>query len=253
MPYARSFAERSAHKRQYLKRFFDFVISTIGFAAVLPIMLVAALGIKLSSAGPVIYRARRAGLNGRPFVMHKFRTMHVRRVRPSGDSVITAPNDDRIFPFGALLRKLKIDELPQLWDVIRGEMSIVGPRPEDPKIVQERYTPAMWETLTVRPGVTSPGSLFGSTHGDAYLSEDDPEGAYIERLLPIKLSMELVYVRRASFSYDLQIIGRTVGLLIMALMGRKEFAEPREFAEARDLLLEVKEVAPTAVHAGSVV
>jgi lipopolysaccharide/colanic/teichoic acid biosynthesis glycosyltransferase len=217
-----------------LKRSFDIVASAGGMVFLSPLMLLAAIGIKFGSPGPVIYRAKRAGLDGRLFTMHKFRTMHVRR--DSADSVITAPRDTRVFPFGGLLRKLKIDELPQLWDVFRGEMSIVGPRPEDPKIVEDYYTPAMRETLTIRPGLASPGSLFGTTHGGHYLNDKDPEGSYAEQLLPVKLAIEQVYVRNASFGYDLQIILRTIWLLAQTLAGRRQFPDPAELAEASKLL-----------------
>ena len=216
------------------KRAFDIFASGVALAAFSPLMLLAAIGIKLRSPGPVIYQARRAGLNGRLYTMHKFRTMHVRI--ELGGSVITAPNDQRIFPFGAMLRKLKIDELPQLWDVLRGEMSIVGPRPEDPAIVRDHYTDAMRDTLKVRPGLASPGSLFGSTHGDDYLDDADPEGSYIRNLLPVKLAVEEVYVERASLAYDASIIFRTIMLLVQTLAGRKKFPEPPELAEARKRL-----------------
>src|SRR5207237_5830310 len=104
----------------------------------------------------------------------------------------------RVFPLGALLRRTKIDELPQLFNVLRGDMSIVGPRPEDPDIVERHYTPLLRETLAVRPGLASPGSLYPYTHGDALLAGGDPDDAYVERLLPLNVPPDVVYVRPAS-------------------------------------------------------
>jgi lipopolysaccharide/colanic/teichoic acid biosynthesis glycosyltransferase len=218
-----------------LKRWFDVSCSLAALLFLSPIMLLSGVAIALTSRGPIIYRARRTGRNGVIFVMYKFRTMHVHE---GGDqSAITAPNDRRIFPIGNLLRKLKIDELPQLWNVVLGQMSIVGPRPEDPEIVENDYTALMRETLVVRPGLASPGSLFGSTHGDGYLSDDDPQGSYVRQLLPLKMAIELVYVRNRSFGYDINIICRTVTLLARTALGAKNFAEPPELAAARDLLV----------------
>src|SRR5437868_6896109 len=214
------------------KRLCDIVASLLGLILTAPLFALAAIGIWLSSPGPVIYRARRAGRNGRVFLMHKFRTM-----RPSkpGESAITASNDQRVFPFGSLLRRLKIDELPQLYDVLRGEMSIVGPRPEDAELVRKYYSAGQWETLRVRPGLASPGSIYNYTHGHQYLDDADPEGTYIERLLPIKLALESVYVRRASLWYDLRIVGRTVSTIALIALGKRRFSEPCEMKEALEL------------------
>jgi hypothetical protein len=153
---------------------------------------------------------------------------------------VTAETDPRVFPFGALLRRLKIDELPQLLNVLRGEMSIVGPRPEDPELVTRHYAPVHWETLAVRPGLASPGSIYNATHGARWLEGPDPERRYLEALLPLKLALDLVYVRRASLRYDLAIIGRTLGLLAGQLAGRTTFPDPPELAEALALAVPVK-------------
>src|SRR5438445_2766534 len=115
-----------------VKRLFDIMLSAAALVLLSPILLIVATGIRLSSRGPIFYRARRVGLNGEEFTMHKFRTMETNQW-PAG-SAITAPNDSRVFLFGSVLRRLKIDELPQLYDVLRGKMSFVGPRPEDPRI-----------------------------------------------------------------------------------------------------------------------
>ena len=146
------------------KRVFDIVVASLTLLAALPVLAVAALAIRLASPGPVLHRAARAGRDGRPFTMLKLRTMHVAPPGESG-SRITDPADPRVFPVGALLRRTKIDELPQLVNVLRGEMAIVGPRPEDPEIVRKHYSPTHRETLRVRPGLVSPGSITTSRTG----------------------------------------------------------------------------------------
>ena len=139
-------------------RLVDRLLALVGLIGTAPVSLVAALGIKLCDPGPVLYRAARSGLGGVPFTMYKFRTMKV--VSPGQEGArITGARDTRVFPWGRLLRRLKIDELPQLMNVVTGDMAIVGPRPEDPTIVGRDYAPWMHETLTVLPGLTSPGTL----------------------------------------------------------------------------------------------
>ncbi len=216
------------------KRPFDLVTAAVGLMVASPILLVASAGIALSSRGPILYRCRRVGRGGRLFTMLKLRTMHV---DDAAGPRITGARDPRVFGFGALLRKLKIDELPQLINVLKGDMSIVGPRPEDPAFVAHHYAPEHRETLNVLPGLASPGSIYSSTHGDRILSGDDPEGRYVELLLPLKLALDRVYVRRASFRYDMAIIGRTLGVIAANLVGWRRFANPPEITAAWRLLV----------------
>ncbi len=221
------------------KRLFDIVLSSIGLVMLAPLLGLVAIGIRLSSPGPILYRAQRVGIHRTKFIMYKFRTMHVNQ--PCLASVITAKNDPRVFVLGLWLRRLKIDELPQLFNVLRGEMSLVGPRPEDPKIVDVCYAPEHFETLRVLPGLASPGSIYNYTHGEQMLDADDPEKAYIERLLPIKLALDRVYVRNASLLYNLKIIARTVLTILSILRGQRHFAEPPEMKEAKALIYAVKD------------
>lgn len=214
------------------KRLFDMAAAIIGLLLLSPVFLLAFVGIKATSSGPAIYRARRMGQHGIVFVMHKFRTMHVAN-QPA--SVITGVADKRVFGFGRLLRATKIDELPQLYDVLTGTMSIVGPRPEDPKIVEQHYNQLARETLNVAPGLASPGSIYNYTHGHLYLRDADPEGSYVRQLLPMKLALELVYLRRQSFTGDLLVIARTAITIVRIALGQRLFAEPPETAEARQL------------------
>lgn len=199
---------------------------------VTPVLVLAAIGIKLTSPGPMLYRAQRVGHYHRNFVMFKLRTMHV----GLGESRISGGRDPRVFPLGRVLRRLKIDELPQLANVVRGDMALVGPRPEDPDIVSDHYEPFMLETLDVLPGLTSPGSL--SYYAAERNLPDDPIKAqeqYVVSLLPRKIAMDLVYVRNRSWRYDLELLVRTLA----ALVGVRSLFETRvawEQAEAARLL-----------------
>src|SRR5947208_4798289 len=215
-----------------VKRPSDVALGLLGLALAAPLLAVAAIGIRLSSPGPVLYRARRVGRHGAGFTMYKLRTMHPRE---GAGSAITGRNDPRVFPFGAWLRRAKIDELPQLFNVLRGDMSLVGPRPEDARIVAEHFTPLHFETLVVRPGLASPGSIYNYTHGERLLTGADPERDYVEQLLPFKLALEVVYVRRASLRYDVAIIGRALATIAAVLFGRRRFPDPPEAPEARQL------------------
>ena len=219
-----------------VRRLVDALLAGVALVVAAPLLALAAVGIRRASPGPVLYRAERVGRGGRPFIMYKLRTMHIRR--RSDASRITEAHDPRVFPLGAWLRALKVDELPQLFNVVKGEMAIVGPRPEDPAIVARHYDALGRETLAVRPGLASPGSIYSSTHGDAFLTGKDPEAAYTARLLPLKLALDAVYVRHASLAYDVRIVGRTLWVIVATLGGRHRFADPPELPEARQLLAE---------------
>jgi lipopolysaccharide/colanic/teichoic acid biosynthesis glycosyltransferase len=199
-----------------------------------PLIGIAAIGIKLTDPGPVFFRARRVGHLGREFTMFKLRTM---RSEESGDGpLITGLHDDRVSRIGKLLRRTKIDELPQLYNVLRGDMAIVGPRPEDPTIVREHYSSGDLETLGVRPGLASPGSIYQYTSGEKLLTGDDPEGRYVDKLLKTKLAIDRVYIRHASLRHDVAVIGRTLWTIGAVAAGRRKFAAPREMTAARRLL-----------------
>jgi lipopolysaccharide/colanic/teichoic acid biosynthesis glycosyltransferase len=223
--------------------------------AVAPLLAVAAAGIALSSPGPILYRARRiardrrrldadgvptgnvverrreAGYRGREFIVYKLRTMHMHT--SVATNPITGLNDARVFPFGALLRRTKIDELPQLLNVIRGDMALVGPRPEAPEIVRAHYRRDDLETLQVLPGLTSPGSLYYYTHCEMALREVDVTQFYAERLLPLKLGIDRVYISDATLLYDLRIVLRTIGVIAARLLGRQRFPDPPEVRKLR--------------------
>ena len=212
-------------------RLFDLIASLVTLITCAPVLAAAAVGIRLSSPGPILYRAQRVGRGAGQFVMYKFRTMHVR----SGP-VITAMQDSRLFAFGSLLRTLKIDELPQFVNVLRGEMSIVGPRPEDPAIVSKSYSTEDYETLSVLPGLLSPGSIYYYTHGEQLVgSADDPTATYLESALPIKLALDRVYVQRIGLIYNLRLITRTIWSIVLKICGAQHFSDPPEMAAARSM------------------
>jgi len=171
-----------------------------------PMMAVVALIIK-KDGGPVFYRGERTGLRGATFRIYKFRTMVVDAEKLGGAS--TAGDDARITPVGRFLRKYKLDELPQLINVLKGEMSIVGPRPE-----VKRYTDMFSEEeraiLTVRPGITDWASIWNADEGAVLAGAEDPEKAYLELIRPTKLKLQLKYVRERSFWVDLKIIFLTL-------------------------------------------
>ncbi|HEX7039817.1 MAG TPA: sugar transferase [Trueperaceae bacterium] len=224
-------AARPAALGGTVKRALDVVLSAAALLVLSPLLALVAVAVPLASPGPALYRARRVGVGGRPFTMYKFRTMHL----GGGGAPITAGDDPRVFPLGRLLRRLKVDELPQLFNVLRGDMSLVGPRPEDPDIVARHYSPAHMETLEVRPGITSPGSVYYYAVGEETLQHGDAVDAYVERLLPVKLALDIVYVREASLAYDLSLVIRTASVILARAAGRRRFPDPPELRRARDV------------------
>jgi lipopolysaccharide/colanic/teichoic acid biosynthesis glycosyltransferase len=199
------------------RRLLDIAVAAAGLVVALPVILLAGIGIKLTSSGPMFYRAQRVGLNGKRFEMLKLRTM---LPAATGASIATA-NDARVFPLGRWLRLAKIDELPQLWNILRGEMALVGPRPEDPSIVAEYYGVIEHATLAVRPGLTSPGTLFYYSQGEAMLDPDDPVGSYVARVMRPKLALDAAYAQHATLRHDLLIVARTIKLIVSKVAGRR--------------------------------
>lgn len=215
-----------------VKRASDMVLSALALLVLSPVMLIAALGILICDPGPVIYKAKRMGKDLKPVTMYKFRTM---RVGSDKQGAITGTNDSRVFAWGEILRKIKVDELPQLINILKGEMSIVGPRPEDVDIVNEYYTEKEKLTLKVLPGLACPGSIFNYTHGDKYLSGDDAQKAYTDKFLHIKLSLDLYYLKHWSLIYDISIIIRTVEAIFKTMSGNEWIDYPVEYKKIREI------------------
>ena len=188
-----------------LKRPFDIVVAGLGIAVLSPLVGAIAAAIKLDSPGPVMYRATRSGRDGHPFTMYKFRTMQERR--DAHGPKITTHADHRVTRVGRLLRPSRLDELPQLWNVLRGDMSLVGPRPEDPHYV-ELYSPDDRLVLSARPGVTSLAALLYRDE-ERLLIGDGWERVYVEQVMPAKLAIDRAYVERQSVWLDLKILVAT--------------------------------------------
>jgi lipopolysaccharide/colanic/teichoic acid biosynthesis glycosyltransferase len=187
------------------KRIFDVAAALILLLLTMPMWIAIALGISVSSPGPIIYRGWRTGRDGRPFQIWKFRTMVVDAESRGGGT--TALGDPRIFPFGRFLRHVKLDELPQLINVLRGEMSLVGPRPELP-LYTSRYTEEEKAILSVLPGITDYSSIRFSSL-DQLVGANDADRVFVERVLPEKNRLRLHYVRSRSFLGDLKILALT--------------------------------------------
>ena len=188
-----------------MKRVFDALFSATALVLLTPFLLVIAAVVAAESRGGAFYHQERIGRNGVPFRLHKFRSMQVHR---EGAQVTLGTSDPRITSVGRVLRNYKLDELPQLWNVVKGDMSLVGPRPEVAKYVA-LYTDEMREVLTVRPGLTDPASIAGFDEGERLEAAANPERHYREIIMPEKVQQQLAYVRSATFGSDIRVIART--------------------------------------------
>lgn len=193
-----------------MKQTFDLLCATMGLVLLCPLFLAIALVIALSDGGPPFYRGWRVGLGGMPFRILKFRTM-----RPDAErsGVTSTANDDlRVTRIGSVLRRYKLDELPQLWNVLRGEMSLVGPRPQVQWAVNQ-YSAEERLLLNVKPGITDYASLVFVDEGAVLRGSADPDGDYLTKIHPTKIRLSLQYVSQASFLEDIRILVATVGAL----------------------------------------
>ncbi len=190
-----------------IKRCADVTLALAGIVVLLPLFVLTALLIKLDSAGPVLFVHERIGRGFRPFRMYKFRTMRVDATLEG--SVVTVRGDTRVTRMGRLLRRTKLDELPQLINVLSGEMSLVGPRPEVRRYV-EQFRNDYEELLTVKPGITDPASLKYRDEETILATAACPEDYYVHQVLPDKIQLSKKYVRSASFLGDLLILLRTI-------------------------------------------
>jgi len=189
------------------KRAFDFLASLLGLIILSPLFLLLAVIIKLEDGGPVFFRQERVGYRGRKFRIWKFRTMVVNAENLGGH--LTVGRDPRITRVGHWLRKTKLDELPQLINVLLGEMSLVGPRPEVPKYVS-LYTDDQRCVLELRPGITDPASIQFRDENELLAKVTDPERYYLEAVMPEKIQLNLEYAKRASFWTDMRVIYKTL-------------------------------------------
>ena len=188
-------------------RIFDIVFAMVGLICLWPIFIVIAIWIKLNSKGPVFYLQNRVGINNLDFELCKFRTMYMDADKKR--SLTIGTRDDRITSIGAILRRYKLDELPQLWNVLKGEMSFVGPRPELRKYV-ELYSNHQKEVLKVKPGITDTASIQFRNENDLLANASEPEQYYIQHILPAKLELNQHYITNKSSILYLRIIITTI-------------------------------------------
>jgi lipopolysaccharide/colanic/teichoic acid biosynthesis glycosyltransferase len=203
------------------KRAFDLVASALLLLVLLPLLAVVAVLVRLDSPGPVFFRCERVGYRGRPLRMLKFRKM----VASAGGKPLTVDDDERFTRLGSFLTKYKLDELPQLWHVLRGDMSLVGPRPEDPRFVRRHAAAYYGEILTVRPGVFGLVQL-AFAEENRILDPQDPVADYVARILPQKVRLERLYVATRDFRFDLRVLCWAVA----AVMFRRPVAVDRQSA-----------------------
>lgn len=194
-----------------MKRLFDITASALGLLLLSPLFIVVAIWIKLDSEGPVFYRQLRVGRHNKDFRIYKFRSMRIGADR--GSLVTIGGNDPRVTKSGYIIRKYKIDELPQLINVLLGDMSIVGPRPEVRHYVNY-WTPSQMRVLDVRPGITDPASIRYRNENELLAEAQDPENYYINVIMQDKIRLYLEYVDNVSFCYDIKLIFQTFKAII---------------------------------------
>jgi lipopolysaccharide/colanic/teichoic acid biosynthesis glycosyltransferase len=196
-----------------IKRSFDIIIATIGLVILLPVLFICAMLVLLMDGAPIIFSQTRVGRYGKKFYIYKFRTMSTEKT--SRISSVTIANDDRITPIGKILRQLKLDELPQLINVLTGDMSLVGPRPEVPHLFLQ-YPEELQDVMSgLRPGITDFSSLEYVDESRMLTKADNPEKMYLEEILPRKSGFIIKYAHTESFCTDLKIIIRTIFKLLV--------------------------------------
>ena len=197
---------------KFLIRFFDITFSLMGLILFSPILLIIAISISIDSAGPIIFRQWRVGKNNKDFRLFKFRTMNINSDKMG--LITVGSRDPRITRVGIFLRRFKLDELPQLLNVLFGQMSLVGPRPEVRRYA-DLYTPALQTiVLSVRPGITDFASIEFSNENELLSTVKDPEHFYINEVLPAKIKLNLIFIENPTFGNYMRIIFRTVGKIL---------------------------------------
>lgn len=196
-----------------MKRAFDIVASAFGLLLAAPVVAVLGVWVMLDSRGGIFYRQTRVGRHGRPFQLLKLRSMDPRRAPAEQREITLGEADPRITRPGRFIRRTKLDELPQLWNVLTGDMSLVGPRPEVPRYVA-MYTQEQREVLRVRPGLTDPASIEAFDEPAMLAAAEDPERCYVEEILPKKVAAQLEYARHASLWTDIGVILNTLRRIV---------------------------------------
>ena len=189
------------HTTLIIKRSYDIVFSFLGLVALLPVFIIIAIAIKIDSPGPIFYTQSRVGKDGKNFKIYKFRKMH--EFVGNRGSKLTLAHDQRMTRVGSFLRKTKLDELPQAWNVLKGDMAVVGPRPETPNFVKH-YSREQRDVLKVRPGITDYASIYFMDEGAILERVADPETYYIETIMPKKINMSRSYIRDMTLVNDFE-------------------------------------------------
>lgn len=195
-------------KKGYLiaKRIFDFTLSLVMSVVFLPFIVLVGIMIKIDSPGKIFFLQKRVTTNGKVFKIFKFRTMKENSEKLSG---VTVDNDPRITKLGKYLRKFRIDEIPQIFNILTGDLSFVGARPESVKYVKE-YSPEMYATLLMSAGVTSPASILFKDEAELLKGAQDPDETYVKDILPKKMAYNLEYIENCSLLYDIKVMFKTV-------------------------------------------
>lgn len=199
------------------KRTFDFICALLGIIVTSPLWIIAIVGILASDWGPIFYTAHRIGKDNKPFKMYKFRSMRVLKAPKKGAEASLRPDEDRIFPFGHFIRRVKIDELPQILNILNGTMSLIGPRP----VAQDQFELfriGKWNLAAEVPvGLSGPAALYDFIYGDQFTDEKE----YMEKVFETRRELEYVYVKKAGIFYDLKMIIYTVICILYALVGKE--------------------------------
>lgn len=199
---------------QVVKRLFDIICALIGIICTSPLWIIGIIGILVSDWGPIFYTAHRIGKGNKPFKMYKFRSM---RVAKAANEASLRPDEDRIFAFGHFIRKVKIDELPQLLNILNGTMSVIGPRP----VAQDQFElfrTGKWNLAAEVPvGLSGPAALYDFIYGDQFTDEKE----YMAKVFETRRELEYVYVKKADFFYDLKMIAYTLICIVYALLGKE--------------------------------
>lgn len=217
---------------KFIKRGFDLLSSLLALIILSPVFLIVCIGIKASSKGPLLYCSQRVGLNGKLFTVLKFRSMHVREAGAVESKVLV--NSQRIFKFGSFLRKSKLDELPQLINILLGDMSVVGPRPYPENGVKRMYAGAYNVILSVKPGLACLDSLYDYAHGELFVTDEEQ---FVREVLPVRTELAKMYVENKGIGLDFYCILRTVQLIFQIIVQKKrEFPYTKYEKKARETI-----------------
>lgn len=204
---------------KYIKRLLDIIISLCAIICSAPFWIVTIIGIEISDPGPIFYKARRIGKDNKEFLMYKFRSMRVLKNPKKGSESALRPETDRIFPWGKIIRKLKLDELPQFLNIFIGDMSIVGPRPVAKDQMNLFRYGRYNKTKKVKPGITGPAALYDYIYGEQFEEANIDE--YMKKVYPTRRELELVYVKRQGFIFDVWMFFETAWCVLCSMVGKE--------------------------------